>query len=94
MQDNNHASAVATQEATHGDSNWVTPQPVSKIAVVIRKPLMRQRLTRTGCQLSAYITSWRAVRRLGVGARGPQNVISPATRALVNKMGITRPTLG
>ena len=38
MQDNNHASAVATQEATDEDSNVLRGKTASEAAVAIRKP--------------------------------------------------------
>ena len=38
MQDNNHASAVATQEATDEDSNVLHGRTAHKNAVAIRKP--------------------------------------------------------
>ena len=53
MQDNNHASAVATQEATDEDSNVLHGRTAHKNAVAIRKPAgagngYRLRSRRTG----------------------------------------------
>lgn len=53
MQDNNHASAVATQEATDKDSNVLRGKTAHESAVAIRKPAgagngYRLRSRRTG----------------------------------------------
>ena len=49
------APGVATQEATHGDSNWLKYQSVNGTAVAIRKPAVRANGYRASTKKSYFL---------------------------------------